>query len=98
LSRFGGDEFIVIMEAESEQKVREKADLILGNVTKLSEESGVNLRAIQQYEARSKDINKAAGKTLLSLARALSCRIEDCWNMMIMIQRTRMFLLNRAVC
>ena len=44
---------------------------------KLSEESGVNLRAIQQYEARSKDINKAAGKTLLSLARALSCRIED---------------------
>ena len=44
---------------------------------KLSEESGVNLRTSQQYEARSKDINKAAGKTLLSLARALSCRIED---------------------
>ena len=44
---------------------------------RLSEESGVNLRAIHQYEARSKDINKAAGKTLLSLARALSCRIED---------------------
>jgi DNA-binding Xre family transcriptional regulator len=37
----------------------------------------VNLRTIQQYETRSKDINKAAGKTLLSLARALSCRIED---------------------
>ena len=44
---------------------------------KLSELSGVNLRAIQQYEGRSKDINKAAGATLRSLARALSCRIED---------------------
>ena len=44
---------------------------------KLSEVSGVNLRAIQQYEGRSKDINKAAGATLRSLARALSCRIED---------------------
>ena len=44
---------------------------------KLSEVSGVNLRAIQQYEGRSKDINKAAGATLRSLARALFCRIED---------------------
>ena len=44
---------------------------------KLSEVSGVNLRAIQQYEGRAKDINKAAGATLRSLARALSCRIED---------------------
>ena len=44
---------------------------------KLSEVSGVNLRAIQQYEGRSKDINKAAGATLRSRARALFCRIED---------------------
>ena len=44
---------------------------------KLSEVSGVNLRAIQQYEGRSKDINKAAGATLRSLSQVLSCRIED---------------------
>lgn len=30
-----------------------------------------------QYEERSKDINKAAGATLRSLAQVLSCRIED---------------------
>jgi len=43
----------------------------------LSRRSGVNLRTIQQYERRSKDINKAAGATLRSLAQVLSCRIED---------------------
>ena len=43
----------------------------------LSEKSGVNLRTIQQYERRSKDINKAAGATLRALALTLSCRVED---------------------
>ena len=43
----------------------------------LSKKSGVNLRTIQQYEHRSKDINKAAGATLRALAIALSCQIED---------------------
>ena len=33
--------------------------------------------SIQQYEGRAKDINKAAGATLRSLAQVLSCRIED---------------------
>ena len=44
---------------------------------KLSELSSVNIRTIQQYEGRSKDINKAAGATLRSLAQVLSCKIED---------------------
>lgn len=43
----------------------------------LSEKVGVNLRTLQQYEIRGKDINKAAGETLLALSRALGCRIED---------------------
>lgn len=38
---------------------------------------GVNLRTLQQYEIRAKDINKAAGATLLALAKALGCRVED---------------------
>ena len=40
LSRFGGDEFIIIMEAESEEQVKEKGELIRENVTKLNEEAG----------------------------------------------------------
>jgi DNA-binding Xre family transcriptional regulator len=43
----------------------------------LAEKVGVNLRTLQQYEIRAKDINKAAGTTLLALAKALGCRVED---------------------
>ncbi|MBQ2776634.1 MAG: helix-turn-helix transcriptional regulator [Peptococcaceae bacterium] len=43
----------------------------------LSDRSGVSLRSIQQYEQRVKDINKAAGTTLLALAQTLHCSIES---------------------
>ena len=43
----------------------------------LAEKSGVSLRMIQQYEQRAKDINKAAGTNLLSLAQTLGCRVEE---------------------
>ena len=43
----------------------------------LAEKAGVNLRTLQQYELRAKDINKAASGTLLALAKVLGCKIED---------------------
>ena len=43
----------------------------------LAEKVGVNLRTLQQYEIRAKDINKAAGATLVALAKVLGCRVED---------------------
>lgn len=43
----------------------------------LAEKVGVNLRTLQQYEIRAKDINKAAGSTLLALSKVLGCRVED---------------------
>ena len=43
----------------------------------LAEKVGVNLRTLQQYEIRAKDINKAAGATLFALAKVLGCRVED---------------------
>ena len=43
----------------------------------LAEKSGVNLRTLQQYELKAKDINKAATHTLLSLSKTLGCRVED---------------------
>ena len=45
--------------------------------SELAERSGVNKRMIQQYEIGAKDINKAAGTTLLALARVLGCEVED---------------------
>jgi len=43
----------------------------------LSEKSGVNLRTLQQYELRTKDINKASVQTVLALANVLGCRVEE---------------------
>ncbi len=43
----------------------------------LAEASGVNLRNIQQYEQRAKDINKGAASTVSAIANALGCRVED---------------------
>lgn len=42
----------------------------------LAEASGVNLRTLQEYEVRRKEINKASADTLSSLAAALWCRPE----------------------
>lgn len=43
----------------------------------LAEKVGISVRTLQQYEIRAKDINKAAGVTLLALAKVLGCRVED---------------------
>ena len=43
----------------------------------LAEKSGVNLRTLQQYELKTKDISKASIQTVLALANVLGCRVED---------------------
>ena len=43
----------------------------------LAKRSGVNLRSIQMYEQRHKDINKASVETVYSLAKVLGCTVED---------------------
>jgi len=43
----------------------------------LAEKSGVNLRTLQQYELKTKDINKASVQSVLALASALECSIDE---------------------
>ncbi|MDO4939408.1 MAG: helix-turn-helix transcriptional regulator [Lachnospiraceae bacterium] len=45
--------------------------------SQLASKAGVNIRNIQQYEQRAKDISKAGADTVLRLARALNCEVED---------------------
>ena len=45
--------------------------------SELAGQADVPVRTIQQYEQRQKDINKAQAETLLRLARALNCNVED---------------------
>ncbi|MBE5959465.1 MAG: XRE family transcriptional regulator [Lachnospiraceae bacterium] len=54
--------------------IRKKSGL---SQRELSNLSGVNIRSIQQYEQRAKDINKAAAYSIKELARVLACRMED---------------------
>ena len=43
----------------------------------LAHRSNVNLRSIQMYEQRNKDINNASVETVYRLAKALGCTMED---------------------
>ena len=43
----------------------------------LAEKSGVNIRTLQQYEIKSKDIGKASVQAVMSMANVLGCRIDD---------------------
>lgn len=43
----------------------------------LAEQSGVPVRTIQQYEQRQKNINKAQAESLIMLAKALCCGIDE---------------------
>jgi DNA-binding transcriptional regulator YiaG len=54
--------------------VRKAAGLSQEQLARLS---GVGLRSIQMYEQRNKDINKAQAASILSLATALGCQMED---------------------
>lgn len=56
------------------QKLRLAAGL---SQRELSARADVNLRTLQQYESRAKDINKASVTTVLNLAKALCCDVED---------------------
>ncbi len=56
------------------QQIRENRGL---SQRELSEKAEVNIRTLQQYEIKAKDINKAAASTLLALSRVLGCGMED---------------------
>lgn len=56
------------------QTIRESRGL---SQRQLAERSGINLRTIQQYEIRAKNINRAAAETLFALSRTLGCRMDD---------------------
>lgn len=76
------EKFVDVLEARITRKalptrlkvIREARGL---SQIELAEASGVSLRAIQQYEQRRKDIDKAQARSVLRLARVLGCTIED---------------------
>lgn len=43
----------------------------------LSRKSGINIRTIESYEQRKRNINNAKMDTLIKLSKSLNCKIED---------------------
>lgn len=56
------------------KQIRQSKDMTQKN---LAEATGISLRTLQHYEQGSKDLNMAAAITVLHIARALGCSIED---------------------
>lgn len=56
------------------QEYRIKRELSQAQLSKLT---GINLRMIQFYESGFKNINHAHADTILTLAKALNCSMED---------------------
>lgn len=70
-------EIIITAKKQGETNLKQLRRLRGYSQKLLAQKGGVSLRAIQQYEQRQKDINKAQGKSLVALAEVLNCRMED---------------------
>lgn len=76
------DKFVDVLNSKIKNKVkttrlqqlRKKCGL---SQKELAEKSGVNLRTLQQYELKTKDINKASASSVYALAQILNCEVED---------------------
>lgn len=74
--------FVDIVDAKMKEYYTETRLKSFRSLNKLSQNelaklSGVNLRSIQMYEQRNKNINKASADTVLRLSKALNCGMED---------------------
>lgn len=62
---------------QSESRVKQ-ARLNYGySQSELAKVAEINLRTLQEYESRRRNINLASGSVLIKIARALCCNIED---------------------
>ena len=62
-------------DAAKKKLDQEQKKCVHSNAIKVTDNYDLNI--FVQYEIRAKDINKAAGATILALAKVLGCRVED---------------------
>ena len=75
--------FIILLSFKKVKEIYEMSNLArirkekMLSQAELVKVSGVSKSVILKYESGERDINKASGATLLKIATALSCKIED---------------------
>lgn len=67
----------IIKRTEGPSKLQTQRKKCGYSQREVAEKAGVNLRTLQQYEIKAKDIGKASVRTVLRLAKVLGCEIED---------------------
>ncbi len=82
LHEAGEDKFVdtvntIIHKKNAPSKLQQQRKKCGYSQSELAKKSGVNLRTLQQYELKTKDINKAAVQSVMSLANVLGCQVED---------------------
>lgn len=82
LHEAGEDKFVdtvnaIIQKKNAPSKLQQQRKKCRYSQRELSNKSGVNLRTLQQYELKTKDINKASVQSILALANVLGCKVED---------------------
>ena len=75
--RFAATADEIMHEELSETRLKRIRTAYGCSQSRLAEMSGVGIRSIQMYEQRNKDINRAEAGSVLRLARALGCEMED---------------------
>ena len=75
--RFAATADEIMHEKLSETRLKRIRTAYGCSQSRLAEMSGVGIRSIQMYEQRNKDINRAEAGSVLRLARALGCEMED---------------------
>ena len=67
----------IIRDKNAPSKLQQQRKKCGYSQKELAEKSGVNLRTLQQYELKTKDIGKAAVQNIVALANVLGCQVED---------------------
>lgn len=67
----------IIMRKKGPTKLQRQRKKYGYSQRELAEKTEVNLRTLQQYELGTKDVSKASVRTVISLANALGCSVED---------------------
>ncbi len=67
----------IISHKENISKLQKQRKKCGYSQSELAKKSGVNLRTLQQYELKTKDINKASVQTVIALSKTLGCSIDE---------------------
>lgn len=67
----------ILARKDNGSKLQKQRKLCGYSQKELARKAGVNLRTLQQYELRTKSINKASVETVLALTTVLGCQMED---------------------